>query len=355
MNKTKKKHILTAVICDALALALSLSLFSYFHHVKKMTSSDNSTIQTPNSSHFGTSQNNNSGTASDKETDSADSAAADNSGFAANFPEGTFLPEGEVDRGDGYYKSHDINLTVTEVFEKINNDYYAKYFVYDVYVRNIENLFTVYSESRTPFRTLVAAADPIAAVSGDFFGGSAKVAVRNGKVLVEEDSIENDICVLYRTGEMEIVSPSEYSEDYFVGRDVYQIWDFGPNLLKDNGAAYGEGDFNDYSDITPRNPRSSIGYFEPGHYVFIVVEGRLDVMHEGELVYCKGVRMWDLAEIYEKLGTKLAYNLDGGDSAFAYYDGEVIREDYERATEADKEPREIYDIICIAETAKGGN
>lgn len=343
----KKKYILTSVVTDLLLLAIALSSFSYFHHVKRMTNEEDGGIIAPV----------NTGVPSENEDgesigDGGDEIVHEVTDFSRTLPEGTFLPEGEVEKGGGYYKSHDINLTVKEVFEP-RDEYYAYYFVYDVYVRNIENLFTVSSKTRVHFTELVeAAGSPIAAVSGDFWGNSASVTVRNGEVIRTGDNIEGDICVLYRDGTMEIVSPNEYHDGYFDGRDVYQVWDFGPSLLKDNGDAFGEGDFEAYSDITSRNPRSSIGYYEPGHYVFIVAEGRRDVTYGDVTEYCKGIRMHDFADIYEELGVKLAYNLDGGDSAFAYYDGEILREDYERAVDPEDEPRKIYDIICVGEVAE---
>lgn len=329
----KKKYILTAVTCDLLVFVVLLLSFSWFHHVKRMTD-DGGIIDGDKNDRY---------EENDKDHNSGADVIKDD--FSDTLPD-VFADEGVVDVGDGYYRSHDIYLTVTEVIEP-RDEYIAKYFVYDVYVRSIENLFTVASESRVHFTELVDSASPIAAVSGDFWGNSADVAIRNGTVLTQDDHIENDICVMYYDGTMEIVSPSQYSDDYFDGKNVYQVWDFGPSLLTGSGKGYEI--FPQYSDINSRNPRSSIGYYEPGHYVFIVVEGRVDLKYEGEEIYFKGVRLPDLADIYEELGVKLAYNLDGGDSAFAYYDGEVLRQDHERATDPEEEPRKIYDIICIGE------
>lgn len=341
---SKKRYIITSVICDTLAAVIVLLSFCYFHHVKKMTDTDSGDGIIVGGVQSGGDRDE----SGNKDGDGTDQVPTGD--FADTLPD-VFLAEGEVESGDGYYRSHNINLTVTEIIEPID-DYVARYIVYDVYVRNLENLFTVASTERVPFTELVEAADPIAAISGDFWGNSAAVAVRNGVVLTSDNRLENDICVLYGDGTMEIVSPYMYSSDYFEGKDVYQVWDFGPSLLDADGKAYGERDFEDYSDITSRNPRSSIGYYEPGHYVFIVADGRLDVEFEGEMTYSKGIRMHDFADLYEKLGVRLAYNLDGGDSAFAYYDGEILRQDYERATEPDEEPRKIYDIIAIGEVSE---
>ncbi len=373
---SRKKYILTSLLCDTLAAAAVLSLFCWFHHVKRMTEADDGgdggiiiggvqgdgsvggrddTDAADDDTSDGTSED--TGEETDKTTDTEASDETeptepvyDTSGdFAATLPE-VFLPEGEIEEGDGYYRSHDINLTVTEYVEDFG-DYYARYIVYDVYVRNLENIFTVSSTKRKPFTELVqAAGDPIAAISGDFWGNVACVTVRNGEVLNADKSLDRDICAMYADGSMEIISKDEYSSDYFDGKDVYQVWDFGPALLDSDGEAYGEGEFDRYyKNIVGRNPRSSIGYYEPGHYVFIVADGRRNVIYEGEKHHSKGIRMHDLAEVYERLGVKVAYALDGGDSAFAYYDGEVIRQDYDRAHTEGEAPREIYDIIAIGE------
>ncbi len=373
---SKKKYILTSAICDTLAAVIVLTSFCWFHHVKRMNESnedeedggiivggparDDETKPSAPDKEDTDAPDTNEGDDTSSETDAETDAETDepdpgpdlSGDFAANFPN-EFLAEGEVEKGDDFYRSHDIHLTVSEFTEDFG-EYVAKYFIYDVYVRNLENIFTVASTKRTAFTDLVkAAGDPIAAVSGDFWGNVACVTVRNGTVLESKKRLERDICAMYTDGTMEIVGKREYTSDYFDGKDVYQVWDFGPSLLDDNGKAYDDGDFDSYySAIIGRNPRSSIGYYEPGHYVFIVADGRLDIEHEGETVYSKGLRMRHLADIYERLGVKVAYALDGGDSAFAFYDGEVIRQDYERGNTPGQKPRTIYDIICIGEVTK---
>ncbi len=380
----KKKYIITSVICDVLATAVVLVAFCWFHHVERMSESsgddgdgiiiggiiggnkddddigdgnkDDETSKEPDSD-TDKSDPDDTGDGTETEDETTDDETTEDpwpeydlSGdFAANFPD-KFLPEGEVEEGDGYYRSHDINLTVTEHIEDFG-DYIARYIVYDVYVRNLENISTVASTKRVHFTELVkAAGDPIAAVSGDFWGNVACVAIRNGTVLESKKRLDRDICVLYGDGVLDTVTPSEYSSDYFEGKDVYQVWDFGPTLLDSKGKAYARDEFDDYySAITGRNPRSSIGYYEPGHYVFIVADGRVQLKYNGESVHSNGLRMHDLGGIYEKLGVKVAYAFDGGDSAFAYYDGEVIRQDYDRANTPGEEPRKIYDIIVIGE------
>ena len=142
---------------------------------------------------------------------------------------------------------------------------------------------------------------------------------------------------------METVSPKEYDLDAIAAKAPYQIWEFGPSLLDKNGRALATEDFDpssyDSHVIDSRNPRCGVGYFEPGHYCFVMVDGRSSDSD--------GMRMFQLADVFESLGCTLAYNMDGGDSAQAYFNGSVIRKDEER-----NEQRDLYDIICIGEVKK---
>ena len=51
-----------------------------------------------------------------------------------------------------------------------------------------------------------------------------------------------------------------------------------------------------------------LGYYEPGHYCFVVVDGRTSAS--------EGLTIKVLAQLMQKLGCKRAYNLDGGNSSF---------------------------------------
>ena len=63
------------------------------------------------------------------------------------------------------------------------------------------------------------------------------------------------------------------------------------------------------------NPRTAIGYYEPGHYCFVVVDGR------GESF---GISLNNLSILMHDLGCVAAYNLDGGASAQMYWNGAII-------------------------------
>ena len=81
------------------------------------------------------------------------------------------------------------------------------------------------------------------------------------------------------------------------------------------------------------NPRSVIGYYEPGHYCFITVDGRDKD---------RGISMAELSMLCADMGLAAAYNLDGGGSSCMYFAGM----NYGQNT------RGTTDIAYIAEPAK---
>ncbi len=65
------------------------------------------------------------------------------------------------------------------------------------------------------------------------------------------------------------------------------------------------------------NPRAGLGLVEPGHFVAIVVDGRLP--H-----YSHGMLLSNFAKLFQQEGCVMAYNLDGGASATMVFMGEYI-------------------------------
>lgn len=359
MRKTKLLPVWMLILIDLLLIGATLCSFAYFHHVRTLWGSIEVLEEDDENKVVFTKKEN------DDTIDLpiADEGDYDFSGdFGMSLPEDTFLKIGEeIVFNDNTYISQDIRMTLTEVnteLEYNNKTYIVQYFVYDVYVRNIENFFTVAVTEREPFKELMqSGADitdakgnliydgpAIAAINGDYLGNTT-VAVRNGEVLRKSDSISGDICVLYYDGTMETITPEEYDWDEIAAKGPYQIWDFGPELLNDDGSAMTEfsAEKNSPSVINNRHPRSAIGYYEPGHYCFVIVDGRSDDS--------EGARMFQLAQIFDDLGCSVAYNLDGGDSCQAYWGDTCVRYDQERKDNGEAQ-RELYDIIGIGEVAK---
>ena len=116
---------------------------------------------------------------------------------------------------------------------------------------------------------------------------------------------------------------------------AYQSWTFGPNLLDENGKALSS--FNTWDYIRQTHPRSAIGYYKPGHYCFVVVDGR-------QSGYSRGMTLPELARVFEDLGCSAAYNLDGGHSTFMTIGDQVVNRPY-------KPGHQIVDCLYFGEVA----
>lgn len=236
------------------------------------------------------------------------------------------------------YADDKVNLTVNKVTTGTGADQ-VTYYVADVKVSNIAYLRTGFASGeygkniRESVLDMANDYNAILAMSGDYYGNSdASVVIRNG-VLYRDDIIGTDICVLFTDGTMKTYSPDEFNVDEVIAAGAWQAWNFGPSLLDDNGKV--PSSFNTTSYLNSENPRAAIGYIEPGHYIFVTVDGR----NEG---YSRGVTLSELAGIMASLDCKVAYNLDGGKSSAMVYDGEYVNQPADGG-------RTISDIIYIGE------
>ena len=261
---------------------------------------------------------------------------------------------------DNLYRSHDVYITLTRFDGKLAqrrkksgtafSESHTVYFCFDIYVRNIENLYTSYStKSRQTFAKLLgdtSNGSTVAAISGDLFFGyesSKEVVIRNGNVIRIADYISDSICVLYWDGSMEVLDHDSYNKDKLLEKAPYQVWSFGPGLIAEDGTAL----LNASSPIWIKNPRSAIGMVEPGHYVFLAVAGIRDQSQAAENGL--GITMESLAQILVDHGCVVGYNLDGGASAYAGYNGEILFS----VEKGSGSTRLISDIICIGEINGG--
>ncbi|MBR2616203.1 MAG: phosphodiester glycosidase family protein [Clostridia bacterium] len=240
-----------------------------------------------------------------------------------------FTTDGSVVTGDGFYMDSEVNLTVTT-----HSEDGVTYYVADVYVRYVTAIRTALAGDT--FSTVVADStlnlarknDAILAVSGDYFGIRQRgIVIRNGEVF--RKSKAHQVCVLYYNGTMETYSFADFDVEKAIAGGAWQAWDFGPQLLDQNGKAITEYD----PGIAGPNPRVAIGYYEPGHYCFVAVDGRQ--------AHSKGMTLVELARLFEEMGCQRAYNLDGGESAVMTWEDEVYSSPV-------KGGRDISDIIFIA-------
>lgn len=229
------------------------------------------------------------------------------------------------------YRSPDMSVTVRVIEDSKMFRKKLIYYIADVYVSNVTQLRTACtsgnfsSADRGPIETTAARENALVAISGDFV---PSLVIRNGE-LYNKRINDHDICLLLRNGEMEILEGySSITE--VMEKDPWQAWQFGPALFNSK-----EKPILSYpgNNISVQNPRSCIGYYEPGHYCLVVVDGRQ--------MTSRGVTLPELALLMQSLGCKQAYNLDGGASAHFYYNNTVFNHPSGGG-------RDIADIVYVA-------
>lgn len=316
-KRRKQKHmpVWQLVAMDVVLIGLSLCVFALFHHVLPQgqpidVSKDGATTSRPVGYQTIAPDLEVGATPTPAVTDSQGNVV-DTSGWGASFPDK--FTSGDVIQTDTSYQSKNVNVTVT----KVEQDGVV-YFVQDIYIRYIDCFRTAMAKDqygqgiRDSVLNMAISNHAICAMNGDYYGSYIKqgAVIRNGTFYMSNP--DGDVCVLFYNGEMKTYSKSEFDAEAVMEQGAYQAWCFGPALLE-NGKAITETD----SDVKRANPRSGIGYFEPGHYCFITVDGRQDG-------YSKGLSMLDYAKVFEELGCVEAYNLDGGQTAIMTFGDKVI-------------------------------
>ena len=255
------------------------------------------------------------------ETTETTASPYDMSGFAWQWPE-VFAQDDSVTITENSYRSHDVAIQITD---HILPEEELAYFVCDIHIRDI-NCFRgafakgSFMEPRSgqtdSVKHMAADNNAILAMNADYVEiRDTGVVYRNG--ILYRDVRKDDVCTIHKNGVMDLKDKNEFDE--LVDAEKTDIWHtlcFGPMLVRDDVAATGIK-----SSISGLNPRSGIGYYEPGHYCFIMVDGR----QEG---YSMGVTLDEFAQIFKELGCSQAYNLDGGRSSEIVFNGKTYDKPY---------------------------
>jgi exopolysaccharide biosynthesis protein len=243
--------------------------------------------------------------------------------FSATFPTGEMNAAGFL----GSYADDNLRISITE-----NHTDDAIYYVADVWIRNIQEYKTAFAGGKfnggyAMPNVMASKQNAILALSGDCYKARPEgIVIRNGTLY--RDTLSGDVCVLYSDGVMESYYESGFDLNDAVARGAYQAWCFGPKLI-DNGQV--PSSYNTTDKIISHNPRAAIGYFAPGHYCLVYVDGRGSDNSSG-------LTLDELSQIMIDLGCKDAYNLDGGQSSMMVFQGQIIGSPY-------KGGRDISDII----------
>lgn len=348
------------ILLDLILLAAGLMTFSLFHHVvvrdvqstglslprptnasapvnvtTATTDATDTTTSTPTSASNPSDSSKPTGSQSDSSEMTSvptSETSADPNDWRVKFADQ--FTDGDIIQTETEYRSANIAITVDQVQ---SGD--AVYYLANIYLSDIEQFRTafatgVYGRSlRDEVLDMAVDNNALLAISGDYYGiRDQGIVVRNGELY--RDVLFQDVLVMYYDGSMETTTKADFSMDRILAEGAWQAWSFGPMLLED-----GQPMTRFNSQVNPDNPRGAIGYYEPGHYCFVLVDGR-------QPGYSNGMTLTELSRLFHDLGCTVAYNLDGGESAVMTFMDQIANQPY-------KDGRQISDIIYIAETGEG--
>ena len=266
------------------------------------------------------------------------------------------FPDYDTGTGAQYsYQSDELRIAVN----KVEEDGVA-YYVADIWMRNINCFRTAFSSGeyrgkREPAEKIAQDNGAILAVNGDFLGG---LVLRNGVLYrkanlrptptpsptpdllmtipaetatpqpTEKPRPQRATCVLYYDGRMLTDEYGTFRSVTAMEQGAWQGWQFGPTLVRNGEAA---------KDVKPqgRNPRCILGYYEPGHYCIVMIDGR-------QKGYSIGMNFTEMIDLSLRLGLTEAYNLDGGGSAIMVFNGKIINQ-----PSGTGEARSLPDMVTI--------
>ncbi len=319
-------------VIDTAIAALLLFIFSLYYFIIPRDMSQNAVVlpgavQTQETARA-TSSAQGVPSQSPEAADTQTAAAPDADSWRVKFADK--FTDGAVEKTENSYKSANVSVTI----DKVQKDG-VTYFVADIYIADIKYFRTAFAKDTfgsgiadfTP--DIASQNNAVIAINGDYCGLNKGIVVRNS-VQYRDTKHTSDQFVLFNDGTMKAYSPDEFDYDTLKNQGLYQVWTFGPMLLKDGQPME---KFN--CTVNPKNPRTAVGYYEPGHYCFVVVDGR-------QPGYSDGYSTKEMSQLMYSLNCKEAFNLDGGKSSEMAFEGALYNKPFDGG-------RETSDILYIAD------
>lgn len=353
--KMKRKPAWLIVLTDILVVGLILLTFAFFHHVLPAVVSEmqreNEVVspQKPTEAVPPTEPASLQTTEAVEETQQPEETVeASESTEAPTDPPKELTPwqikfaehfSDEVIMTENSYKSPNVSIEIT-THTKGEGNSKQTYHVADIYVASLDNFVTYTANNELRYFStqdvmqMHEISNAILSISGDFMTYQKEGFLMRNREIYADNTNAASICVLFSDGTVEAYDGRTYKVDEIKSRDPLQVWTFGPVLLDENGHVRDK--YKVSSSVSQTNPRSALGYYEPGHYCFVVVDGR-------QTGYSMGMTIPELAEVFEELGCSVAYNLDGGGSAVMLFNEDRF------SKQSNGGNRKIGDILLIRE------
>lgn len=256
--------------------------------------------------------------------------------------EGHFLPAGSAPiRTDTEYRSENVHILFRDGY---NEDLKTDIHVAEVYVRTLDCFQHVYAHNAagkkaSTLRRMNERVEAILLMNGDNgivdkHGLAARSKMRNSR----------ELCLITNTGEMQVLTYAQAkAQGLYENHDfVKHSFCFGPSLMTKDGEPITKKEDFSTTNVYVKNPRTVLGYYEPGHYALVVVAGRGTKSQFKERSVNRGLDLSELSVYMHSLGCKQAYNLDGGQTSAMMTNGEYRNALY-------KNGRAVTDAIIICE------
>ncbi len=252
-----------------------------------------------------------------------------------------FLPEGEF-----IYSSEEeglwifIDQTCKVIIErKYDASQPLTWFEAEIWtdVEAGELLRTIWNDDAKTTRVRADAADTakkhgvVFAMNTDYFtyrvdvnasGRATGIVIRDGEILYDDPYPEKkamdpdyfpnlDMMAFFKDGSTQVYRSHEITAKELVEMGAVDVFSFCPYLMKDGKLSQQAYEANDQN-----NPRCALGMVEPGHYVYIMAEGRLK--------QSTGLTLGYLAKMMRAKGCDNVLNLDGGQTAVIVFMGKQL-------------------------------
>ena len=222
----------------------------------------------------------------------------------------------------------------------------------DIRIRDLSHLSTALAHDKfgknivEHTSTMAERNKAIFACNGDYYGAQeAGYVLRNGTVFrdtkakVGKSRLQQEDLAILRDGSFETFYDKDVKLDEYVKKGAYQVFCFGPALVKDSKVSVKESDeVSTFSNLG--NQRCGFGIFEPLHYLVSICDGRLDTKEDPSY----GMSLYEMGNYLQSKGVKIGYNLDGGGSATFWFNGKVLNRPNSYGKD-DIGEREISDCI----------
>lgn len=250
---------------------------------------------------------------------------------------------------DTLYADRNMRVELTEIFR-----YESILYVAEVRIKDPSLLKTALAQDKFGLNikettsSMANRLGAVLAVNGDFYGSNESgYVIRNGKLYrdtlrpaagSDSDLSYFDDLAIMRDGSFVTFDEARYSAHEVLEKGAMHVLAFGPTLVLNGEVAVDKNTEVGLAFTGAHNPRCAIGVVKPGHYFFIVADGRCD-----ESI---GPSLWELAHVFKDLGATTAYNLDGGGSATMVFNGRLVNNPHTNIND-DPHERRVSDCVYI--------